>query len=223
MKIKKAFSLIELSIVLVIIAILISASMPVATSVINNYKNRITKERIQAIYQALGNFTVSYQRLPCPASITLTKSDANYGMEIDCGTLPYYSGQSNPIPAPNSGVWQNTWSPNLIYGMIPVAALGLSKDMAEDGFGNKLAYSVIRGFTNLSTFGGNDPSTYAYNSYTNSTYNSTNCDRIKIHERIGSTVREITMKDPAATNGGTSCPSTTLNEQAMFEIGRAHV
>jgi prepilin-type N-terminal cleavage/methylation domain-containing protein len=190
---RSAFTLIELSVVLVIISILLATSMPIAKGVIENYRINITNKRIQALYQALGNFTKNYKRLPCPASMLLAKGNVDYGKEVNCGSIPYPAGS---YPAANSGIWQCAWSNNIIYGMIPAQALGLPDEMAEDGFGNKLAYIVIRGYTNSSTFGTDDPSTYDYNNYTGQTYNWKTNNRFHIHDKFGST-----YIDSSAANG----------------------
>jgi prepilin-type N-terminal cleavage/methylation domain-containing protein len=133
---KKAYSLIELSIVILIISILISGALTVFSGSANNKKITITKSRIDEVYKALGGFLLANGRLPCPASITAIKStDLNYGAEGSC--------------AAGSGVYI---SGNLVYGMAPVKALGLPSEYAEDGFESKFAYIVEKNFTNNATF-----------------------------------------------------------------------
>ncbi len=206
---KKAFSLLELSIAITIIAVLISAVISSSKPAIEAHQTRITHERIKEIYQAMGNYLATNKRLPCPASIRLAKSNANYGTEVACG--------ANPTESPNgTGIWQCVWSNNIIYGMVPVTTLGLPKNMAEDGFGNKLAYVIIRGFTNSTTFGTDDPLTYGYNSYTGSSFYWTSCGRIAIHEKTGSTYRALTSLAPVYTAGG-YC-SDPRNQEAIFVI-----
>lgn len=131
---KKAFSLIELSIVILIISILITGALSVSTANINNAKIKVTNDRITEIYKALGSYLVINKKLPCPASLILDKTNASYGIAGTDGTCTasgiYFSGATS-----------------LVYGMVPVRALGISSDMAEDGFGNKIAYVVHRDFT----------------------------------------------------------------------------
>ncbi len=134
---KSAFSLIEMSIVLLIVSIIISGMLTVSTVAINNEKVRITKERMDEIYKALGRFMLKSYRLPCPASLTLTKTQVAYGAEI--GTAGVCSG---------SGVYtSSTLSALPVYGMVPTAALGLADKFAEDGFGSKFAYVVHQYYT----------------------------------------------------------------------------
>ena len=134
---KKAYSLLELSIVIAISAILVSAGLAIATGYANSAKVQLTKDRMDIVYEALGNFLVLNNRLPCPASILEVKStSSSYGDSI--GSEGVCSG---------SGVYSSTTNINLVYGMVPVRALGLENDQAEDAFKNKIAYIIDRRFT----------------------------------------------------------------------------
>lgn len=138
---KKAFSLIELSVVLVIISVLIAGTLSVSITSINNAKAKVTNDKIKAIYQSMGAFLLKNYRLPCPANLTLAKITSGYGAEI--GSQGGCSG---------TGVYLNTvgsgqTASQVAYGMVPVTALGLSADMAEDAYGNKIAYAVGLRFT----------------------------------------------------------------------------
>lgn len=134
---KSAFSLIEMSIVLLIISIIAAGMLTISTVAINNEKVRVTKERIDEIYKALGRFMLTNYRLPCPASLLLTKTQANYGAS---------AGTAGDCTA--SGVYSSaTLSTMPVYGMVPVNTLGLADKFAEDGFGNKFAYIVHKYYT----------------------------------------------------------------------------
>lgn len=135
---KKAYSLIELSIVILIIAILITGALSVSIGSINNAKTKTTNDRIREVYKAIGNFLITNKRLPCPASLKKIKTvDTDYGAEVGAGSA-----------CAGVGVYQSLSSGNLVYGMVPSRALGLSNDMAEDAFESKLAYIVDKNFTN---------------------------------------------------------------------------
>src|SRR3989338_7419279 len=106
---KKAYSLIELSIVILIISILITGALTVSVGSVNNAKIKNTNDRLQQVYKALGNFLVANKRMPCPASLKKIKTtDSDYGAEV--GSQGACSG---------SGVYQSTTSANLVYGMVP--------------------------------------------------------------------------------------------------------
>jgi prepilin-type N-terminal cleavage/methylation domain-containing protein len=137
-KIKKAYSLLELSIVIVIISILVAGVLSVSVGSINNAKMSTTKERMDKIYSAMGIFLTSNNRLPCPASLYKVKSiDTDYATEVDGG------GGCDSI----SGVFESNTDADLVYGAVPAVTLGLSTEMAEDAFGSKIIYIVDRNFT----------------------------------------------------------------------------
>ena len=149
-----AFSLIELSIVILIIAVLASSGLTIFKSTNAASKTKTTKDRIDTVYKAIGNYLLVNRRLPCPASLELDNTNASYGAEV---RSPAITGTC-PVST-SGGVIINT---NLVYGMVPTKTLGLSSDMAEDGFGTKLSYVIDKRFatavTSLGTdgFEGND-------------------------------------------------------------------
>ena len=142
-KTKKAFSLIELSVVIIIISILITGSLSASVSAINNAKNKVTRDRMEQIYNALGNYLLINGHLPCPASLKEVKStSSNYGVSVgDEGTCES-SGSYN-----STGVYNSSVATNLVYGMVPIRALGLENNMAEDGFESKFSYIIDMNFT----------------------------------------------------------------------------
>ncbi|MBP7710385.1 MAG: hypothetical protein KA100_04880 [Rickettsiales bacterium] len=132
---KTAYSLLELSIVITIVAIMISGGLSFLTSSTNNAKIQLTRERMGTVYKALGSYLVKNKSLPCPALITAVRSsETTYGQET-------------PTPGTCSGTLSRDTGA-LVAGAVPVQALGLSADFAEDGFGSKFTYVVAKAFTN---------------------------------------------------------------------------
>ena len=131
-----AFSLIELSVVIIIISFLAASALSLFSGSVVNTKFQITNTKIQSVYQALQNYVSANGVLPCPAPLTDIKSTSTtYGQSTSsCSTLT----------ASGNGVYVSS---NLIYGMVPVRAINLNNDMAEDGFGNKLVYVIDKTFT----------------------------------------------------------------------------
>jgi len=122
---RRAYSLIELSIVLVIISILIAGAMSVSVENLKTNQATVTREKMATIYKMIGHHIRLNNRLPCPASLTKIKSvDSDYGAAVDCSTAT-----------------------GLLSGMVPTASLGLSSDFAEDAFGSKILYFVDKKFT----------------------------------------------------------------------------
>lgn len=165
---KKAFSLIELSIVIVIASILITGALSVSVNAVNNSKSKVSKDRIAEIYRALGNYLVANKKLPCPAPITDLKST----------TATYGTAASTSLCASTSGVSQSSTSSNLMRGMVPVKTLGLPYDMAEDGFGDKFEYVVDKNLTVASSGSSSD-------------FGTASTMNIAIYEKPGSSANQI--------------------------------
>lgn len=138
---KKAFSLIELSVVIVILSIIVSGMLSVSVSSSINNKAEVTQNHIDEIYNALGAYLLKNGALPCPAPITsLFSNDPDYG------TAAATAGTCYDI----DGVYEHH---NFAYGMVPVKTLGLASDVSQDGYGNKFGYLVYKDFTNSDHFG----------------------------------------------------------------------
>lgn len=142
----KAFSLLELSAVLVIIGIIISISFSVYNRDNDSIKKEITTRKLNHIDAALTAFILSNKRAPCPARGALGYSDPNYAIE-DCNSFDLiYSGNSNPFY--NSGT---TYSFTNVMGVVPSETLGLPKDYVLDGWNNKISYVIAPSFTTFNT------------------------------------------------------------------------
>lgn len=130
----KAFSLIELSILITVISVVIAGFLSVSISRVATNKASSSNNNIDAIYQALGKYLVANKKLPCPAPITDIKSSTStYGVAAsasDCVSAGVYLGATN-----------------LVYGMIPTKTLGLASSVAEDAYGNKIVYVVDKRLT----------------------------------------------------------------------------
>ena len=136
---RRAYSLLELSIVITIVSVLISGGLSVLTSSANNSKAQLTRERIAEVYKAMGVYLMNHKSLPCPAPINAIKSsDPTYGDAT--GT------DGNCVTA---GV--ATRGTGLVYGMVPTQDLNLASSFAEDGFGSKFTYVVAQAFTQPDT------------------------------------------------------------------------
>jgi type II secretory pathway pseudopilin PulG len=125
----RAFSLVELSILIMIISVILAVVLSNQVASATNFKVKTSQDRIALINKALENFVAKNKRLPCPAAINLTQTDATYGNEGNCTA--------------NSGVFV---SGSKVYGMVPTKALGLSIATSLDGFGNKFGYIVDSNF-----------------------------------------------------------------------------
>jgi prepilin-type N-terminal cleavage/methylation domain-containing protein len=89
---KTGFTLIELAIVLVIVALLASGLMVGIAAQRNAAENVDAQRQLEIIRETLTGFALTHGRLPCPALPNLASSDANAGVE-NCaqphGVLPW--------------------------------------------------------------------------------------------------------------------------------------
>ncbi len=136
LKYKSAYTLIELSIVILIVSFLMVGALTVSIGSLNNAKKNYTQIKINQIYSAIGKFLLENKRLPCPADLTLTKNSNLYAIESGSG-----SG------CLGNGVYKSQTSANIFYGMVPTKTLGLPSNMAEDEFGSKISYIIDERFT----------------------------------------------------------------------------
>jgi len=135
----KAFTLIEMSIVLIIISILFVGTFS-SEFIVNSIRTSLSKDKLNVVYNLIGGFLKNNKRLPCPASLNITTSDINFGKEI-----------RNPLDNKcfGSGIYasNNSGLSNIVVGAVPVKDLGISNDFAYDAFGNLVLYFVDQRFT----------------------------------------------------------------------------
>lgn len=143
---KTAYTLIELSIVILIISILLSGGLMVFATNLNKKAIKTTKERMDIIYQAMGEYLITHKRLPCPAPLNVSQSTSTaYGDDV-----------ASEGVCDSAGTYTSTTYPDLVYGMIPVQDLGLSSEMAQDGFGSKFSYVIHKDYTKETAYTGTD-------------------------------------------------------------------
>lgn len=118
----KGFSLVELAIVLVIVALLTGGMLISLSAQQNAQAIRDTETRLVSIQDALLGFAAAKGRLPCPASTT------SNGVESFAGTV----GSSACT--------------NYLDGFVPAVTLGIapvdSQGYAIDAWGQRIRYSV---------------------------------------------------------------------------------
>lgn len=120
----QGFTLVELSVVIVIIALVMTLGLGALNALLGSAASTETKARQARFKEALIAYLGSNKRLPCPDVPNNTNGTGDA------------SGVSG-IEDRNAGVCV---SPN---GVIPYASLGLSREMAEDGWGNYMSYQVF--------------------------------------------------------------------------------
>ena len=114
------FTLVEMAMVLMIVALLLGGLLPTITSQVEQRHENDTRKQLDEIQQALIGYAITYGRLPCPAS-----PSANTGLEDPAG-----GGACN----------------HFYDGYVPAATLGLSGASSSgfvlDSWGNPIRYAV---------------------------------------------------------------------------------
>lgn len=155
----RGFTLIELSIVLMISGLLLASFLEYYTVYLQKQKFDTTKERMREIRTALTIYAATEHRLPCPEGRETAKSRpskrpaslksmrekeadklAEDVCRLDAPVPPgvkVYNGDKQ-----GSGPGKQVW-----IGAIPLRALRLGEDQGMDGWGNPFTYAVSRKLT----------------------------------------------------------------------------
>jgi prepilin-type N-terminal cleavage/methylation domain-containing protein len=125
---QNGFTLVEIAIVLLIVALLMGGLLPTLSSQIEQRRNSETSKQLDEIKDALIGFAIINGRLPCPASST------SNGLE-SFATSPVVGNASNGNCL------------NFYNGYVPAATLGLSGTTDSSGFlidswGQRIRYAV---------------------------------------------------------------------------------
>ena len=139
MKIKKrqGFTLIELSIVLVVLSITTIGIVKLAVDAATENKVNLTQEKLEKIQYALAEFVKENQRLPCPANRNLGYASNNYGYE-----------RVNTNGAANTCSNSFASTSDTFAGVVPIHTIGLDHSYMHDAWNRKINYIVDSRFTN---------------------------------------------------------------------------
>ncbi len=136
------FTLVEMAMVLVIVALLLIGLMPTISSQIEQRRISETKSQLQETQQALIGFALINGRLPCPAQASLATGAANAGLEArngnTCGCVTSGGGVASA-----SGVACDNTTSTSVTGVLPWATLGISE---TDAWNRRFTYRVTTRF-----------------------------------------------------------------------------
>jgi prepilin-type N-terminal cleavage/methylation domain-containing protein len=162
----RGFSLVELSIVVLVIGIVLTMGIGAWTANLENQAHAATAQRQAAIKETLTGYLRRNNRLPCP--------DTNF-------TAP--DGVENRTTAGDP-----TTACSAAFGIVPYTTLGLARDAVRDGWGNFFSYHVSN--TNISATSNGNWS--ANTDWTRSAWFRTgNTGFITVNDRNGATVTAI--------------------------------
>lgn len=125
------FTILEMAVVLMVIALITGMGIYAGLGALDSARNMQTENKMRLIQNAMMDFRIKYNRLPCPSDFLLAKDNDNYGIEAaNPGTC------TGGAPAAN-------FAANLVAeGAVPVRTLGLPDEYMLDGWGRYIAYQT---------------------------------------------------------------------------------
>lgn len=211
------FTLVELSVVLVVISLLVAGGLAASVSMVNRSAYIDTRTQLQQIEQSLQDYYTVNGRLPCVASLTEATSSSSFGVEIGATGTTCAGGAAESTPGhyrvdSGGGVMVRV-------GMLPVRTLGLSDSVAADKFGSRIVYAVTEKLTDAGQFG-TAPGAITIrdannnNILTNAAYFVTSLGR----DRKGAyALSNASLVEACGSTGNLDVPNCTLNDAIFRE------
>ncbi len=151
------FTLVELSIVIIILSIMLGGIMAVVTQEVRRTKQAELKTKLAAIEAALIQFRKVNNRIPCPADGLTLPNTANFGIEginagaCTTGSTYNVNGNRTAVANPTANYYNSSYA-NVAGGVLPVATLGLPDEYMFDPWGGRFTYVVDRRATAANAF-----------------------------------------------------------------------
>lgn len=142
---KRGFTLLEMSIVITIIAVLAGGGVAVFIVSLQRYQLQDTYDKLHALQDALFQYRIAFNRLPCPGDVTLSPDDQNFGIEAE------NKGTCDGSPSSNFSI-TSAGVEDPYMGMVPTKTLRLPDDYAFDGWGRRIMYAVSGNMTEDNAF-----------------------------------------------------------------------
>lgn len=145
LKVRNAFSLIEMAVVLIIIGLMSGLILQSERAARPSNCYTETQAQLASVTQAIETFVRNNNRYPLPAARNVGVGNVNYGREAPSATDASIDRIANGGDA-------------VLAGALPFQALGLPDSYAADCWGNKLSYAVTQILTDASPTGFPSPS-----------------------------------------------------------------
>ncbi|MCB1532142.1 MAG: type II secretion system protein [Alphaproteobacteria bacterium] len=131
----QGMTLIDLAIAVLVLGLILTPLIQMAKNYELKSRYEKTQENVEIVEAALKQFYYKNSRLPCPADLTLSPNDADYGKAVeqaDVKSPPCLATSLDDISGVN------------VTGAVPFQDLRIPAEAAMDGWNNKLTYSVAR-------------------------------------------------------------------------------
>jgi prepilin-type N-terminal cleavage/methylation domain-containing protein len=132
----KGFSLIELAVVLVIIALMAGSVIALVNRHLDTDSYDKTAKTLQRIEEALQREVMLSGYLPCPAALDAALSSAAYGVATDCNVAA-------PTGTTDISTIAGT-ADDIRIGAVPTRSLNLPDNVLMDAWNMRLTYVVVK-------------------------------------------------------------------------------
>lgn len=140
------FTLLEMSIVIVLVAALLGTVAVLFSSILKKYQYKETTAKLLTIQDALYEYRVAFNTMPCPADATMPVGHTHFGVQAqNPGSC------TGGIPAVNFSATDAS-PQEARQGMVPTQTLHLPDDYAFDGWGHRIMYTVNKDLTQTGAF-----------------------------------------------------------------------
>ena len=158
---KMGYSLIELSISMIVIAFIGSIAIEMVHNALDENQQAVTKRHLHVIEQAMLRYLYVNQRLPCPAPQDNVQSqNVNYGKELY--TASSLNNNNTECKTNNSYDVATVGSTKIFRGFVPAITLGIDPKYMLDGWNRYITY-VIQGDYAMNNIISKNYSPYCYN------------------------------------------------------------
>ncbi len=140
---RNAFTILELSIVIAILALIVGTSLSFIAARTGAVKRQATSDRMDKVIKSVESFVRSRGYLPCPADPTIAESDASFGLALGSSSSTT-DGTAGACTAGNLLVSSDS---TVVAGMVPVITLGLNPDYSVDGWNRRFTYVADQRFS----------------------------------------------------------------------------
>ncbi len=179
------FSLITMSIILTVAALIFASFLPGREAGDTNAKTIANEQKLEKVEEAMRSFMAFNGRRPCPADGQYAEGTANFGLEAANPGVCEVSTPAAPLGPDTSSVTCNG-SGCIVGGVIPTRSLGLPDDYAYDEYGRRFTYIVDKRATQRSNC-------VALEGITLSSATPTGQGGLKIENTTGGTVTDNVM------------------------------
>ena len=148
LKSENGFTLIEVAIALVVAGMVLGGALEVARvhAVSKTYKT--TRSNIETINESIAVHLGRFGRLPCPAPMSVPRTDAAYGKGAECEVLlsSITSSSDDYIIA------EGRDGEKVVIGKVPFRDLSLVQTLTHDGWNRDFYYAVSASLTDNDTY-----------------------------------------------------------------------